>query len=382
MRIKILFLLIAMSVLVSCSEEHVASLSEINAPQKSTGKLIQNEFADKFQIEKFDSYTLISISGKSEKKEQYILYKEESALADLPSYGTKIKVPVENIVSLSCVYTRAFFELDYMHAVKAVDQVRHHYLPEVWKAFEEGEIQEISTDNQMNIERLMELSPDAIFSYHSDNGNDIYSKLSKAGIPVVFCTAFLEDHPLGKAEWIKLFAQFVGKEKEAEALFSKISQDYLNLKDRLKIPNVKQKTVFCNAPYSDKWYLPKADSFTARFFKDAGLNYIWKDAKGIGNQPLSIEVILDRALDADIWLNAGAYLSYDELLKIDSRLGNFKAFKENNVFNTLKKTRSNFGNDYWEMGSLHPDLILKDLVSIAYPELLPDHETVFYQSLK
>ncbi len=382
MRVPIIFLFVLSFGLIACSEQNSTTGLEVSSTPQEEGKLISNEFANHFRIEEFKEYTLVTLSGKSGESDQYVLFKDGVDSTKLPAAYTKIKVPVENIASLSCVYTRAFYELGYIHAVRAVDQLKHHYLPAIWQAYENGKVKEISSDNQMNIEKLLELSPDAIFTYHTENGNGIYSKLSKAGIPVVFCTAFLEKHPLGKAEWIKLFARFIGKEKQADLLFSTISKDYLALKESLKIPDAKRKTVFCNAPFSDKWYLPKSDSFTARFFKDAGMNYIWEYAKGEGNQALSIEVILDKALDADIWVNSGAYQSYNELLAVDSRLGNFKAFKEQKVFNTYKRTRTNFGNDFWEMGSLHPDLILKDLVSIAYPELLPEHERVFYQALK
>lgn len=37
-------------------------------------------------------------------------------------------------------------------------------------------------------------------------------------------------------------------------------------------------------------------------------------------------------------------------------------------------------NPYWDLGLLHPDWELADHIKMLHPNLLPDHELVFYQS--
>ncbi len=382
MRIQLLTLLALLQIcLVSCTDSVSSEYQSVETVNEAS-ILLKNEFASHFEIREFPDYTTLTLIGKGGKSEKYALYKSAKDELKIPSGLHKIQVPLQNIASLSCVYTRAFYELGGLTHIKGIDAVKHHYLDEISTVFEKGELLELSMNNQLNLEKVLEMNPDGLFTYNIDEQDNHFDKIAKADIPVIFCTEYLENHPLGKAEWIKVFALFIGQEAKADSIYSQISQDYKELRASLILKEEGRKTVFCNAPFFDAWYLPMSNSFTAQFFKDAGLDYIWKDAEGEGNQSLSIEVILDKALDADLWLNSGTYTSYEDLAALDPRMTNFKAFKERTIFNTHKRTRTNFGNDFWEMGSLHPDLILKDLVAIAYPELVPNHEKVFYQALK
>ena len=40
------------------------------------------------------------------------------------------------------------------------------------------------------------------------------------------------------------------------------------------------------------------------------------------------------------------------------------------------------GNDYWETGLVEPHIVLKDMIKIFHPDLLPDHELVYYKSIE
>jgi iron complex transport system substrate-binding protein len=40
------------------------------------------------------------------------------------------------------------------------------------------------------------------------------------------------------------------------------------------------------------------------------------------------------------------------------------------------------GSEYLELGYMRPDIILKDLVKIAHPELLPEYELYFHKKLE
>ncbi|MDR1896924.1 MAG: iron ABC transporter substrate-binding protein, partial [Prevotellaceae bacterium] len=44
--------------------------------------------------------------------------------------------------------------------------------------------------------------------------------------------------------------------------------------------------------------------------------------------------------------------------------------------------KNNHGDDFWESGIVKPDVILKDMIKIFHPELLPEHELYFYRHLK
>jgi len=42
----------------------------------------------------------------------------------------------------------------------------------------------------------------------------------------------------------------------------------------------------------------------------------------------------------------------------------------------------NGGNDFWESGVVHPDLILKDLISIFHPEIAGQQTLYYYRKLE
>ena len=91
--------------------------------------------------------------------------------------------------------------------------------------------------------------------------------------------------------------------------------------------------------------------------------------------------MVERANKADMWINPGAVLRWNEIQTLDSRMKNIKSFKEGNVYNFTARITPGGGNDFWESGVVHPDLILKDLIAIFHPEMIPNHNFVYYKKL-
>ena len=60
----------------------------------------------------------------------------------------------------------------------------------------------------------------------------------------------------------------------------------------------------------------------------------------------------------------------------------FKSFKENLIYNNNYRQNAEGANDYWQSGITHPHIVLKDLVKIFHPELLPKYEMVYHQRIK
>ena len=69
-------------------------------------------------------------------------------------------------------------------------------------------------------------------------------------------------------------------------------------------------------------------------------------------------------------------------MMLGKRYASFKAFKDANVFTYIKRVTDAGGNDFFETGAVRPDLILKDMIKILHPDLLPEYELYFYQQLK
>jgi iron complex transport system substrate-binding protein len=110
--------------------------------------------------------------------------------------------------------------------------------------------------------------------------------------------------------------------------------------------------------------------------RDAGANYLWKDNKETSSFTVDKEVIIDKALNSDYWINLNSYTTINEVITYDNKFKNFKAVKNQYLFNNNKRVNSSGGNDFWESGVVNPQLILKDLVTIFHPELI--QEPLYY----
>jgi iron complex transport system substrate-binding protein len=95
---------------------------------------------------------------------------------------------------------------------------------------------------------------------------------------------------------------------------------------------------------------------------------------------MSIEKAFDIALNADFWLIGNSSKSLDDLKTTDPRMTEIPAFKNKRIYNSNLRA-NDYGDDFWESGIVKPDIILKDLIKIFHPELVPEHEFYYYRHL-
>ncbi|MGQ9481979.1 MAG: ABC transporter substrate-binding protein, partial [Chloroflexus sp.] len=272
-------------------------------------------------------------------------------------------------------------ELGLLDKLVGVDSFQYINNPDVRKKIEAGELIEIGSGAQVNVEQALDLKPDLIMTYGVGNPEyDAHPKLLEANLKVVLNSEYMETSPLGCAEWIKFTAAFFNREAQATEVYNTISGRYREMAERAR--NVANRpTVFANIPFQGTWFMPGGRSYVAQLLADAGADYLWADDTSTGSQPLSFEEVFERARNADFWLNPGSMKSLTEIREADERFTEFAAFQNGNVFNNNKRLNENGGNDYWETGVTNPHLVLADLIKILHPELLPDHELYFYQKL-
>ena len=97
---------------------------------------------------------------------------------------------------------------------------------------------------------------------------------------------------------------------------------------------------------------------------------------------LDIEAVFEQASEADVWINPGMWSSLAEAEAEDERFTEFAAFKNRNIYNNNRMENENGGNAYWEFGLAEPHVILADLIKIFHPEMLPEHNFVYYRRLE
>jgi iron complex transport system substrate-binding protein len=311
----------------------------------------------------------------------YLLVNKGSAIPNHDKNTRVITVPISRMV---CTSTSHIPLLDYLNETDAlVGFPTTDYISseKMRKRIDAGLVSELGVDKSMNMERLAVLKPDLVMGYTVTGDLGQFKKMEEMNIPMVVNGEYLEEHPLGRAEWIKFMALFFNKEEMADSVFSEIEKSY-NQTRELVANATHQPTVMSGVVYGDTWFLPGGRNYAAQLLKDAGCTYLWADNTSTGFLELSFESVYKQAHQADFWIGVASFTDLKSIADADRRYTRFNAFKNGNVFTYDTRKGAKGGSEFLELGYLRPDLILKDLVKIAHPELLPDHTLFFHQQLK
>lgn len=343
-------------------------------------------YAENFDIVRKDGYKEITVrntwKGAGDREQKYALVPRDEKLPEIDPSTVVIRTPVERLVILATVFVGPIQDLDLYDSLAGVAYLNFVNDPRVHELVREGKTKRIQSGTGMDVEAMLMMEPDLILTSTTGNPTfDVHPQMVRAGLPVVVTAAYMEKHPLARTEWLKFVAAFYDKEEEAEAIFNGIADRYESLVGLVE--NVENRpTVFASAPFAGTWHMPAGNSYTATALRHAGADFLWKDEKASGSLPLDFEVVLKEAAEAEFWLNPSHYDSRAAMLAADERFTTFRAFREGQVFNNTVRVNEQGGNDIFERGVSHPDEVLADLIRIFHPELLPDHEFVFYERLK
>jgi iron complex transport system substrate-binding protein len=243
-------------------------------------------------------------------------------------------------------------------------------------------LNEIGYDDNLNKEMIIKLKPDLVMMYGVGGESASFAgKLREMGLKVMFNADYLETDPLGKAEWIKLFGALYLKDQTADSIFLNIEQDYKDTEAYIKENAKGHPKVLLGLPYRDTWYVSPGNSYISELIKDAGGYYLWRDTESDESIPMGLENVYIKALTADYWLNTGTAETLGQISSFDSRFAGLPCYRTGNVFNNIKRTNTHGGNDYWENGTISPNILLDDIASILHPELFPGRELYFYRKL-
>jgi len=190
---------------------------------------------------------------------------------------------------------------------------------------------------------------------------------------------WLENAPLGRAEYVKYFAALTGTEQLAAQAFDQVEQSYRQIAD--SAANAAKVSVVPGQPFQGTWYIPGGDSYTTRLIEDAGGTTAWADDTGTGSISTDLETVLAKAGTAPVALASTTWTAKAEALADEPRLAEFTAYQTGNAWNAAKDVTAAGGNNFYELGVARPDLVLGDLVAIMHPELAPNHDFAFYLQL-
>ena len=349
------------SVLCSCfGVEHQEEMGPLQVPSSNSSE--QKQEVEVIWAEGFAFY-------ENENERGIRLFAQEGAsvfplktIARLKEGGTKAEkvLYLNDYKSFAAQSTTqmAMFEtieaLDHLKGVAYLDYVKSEA---IHAAVEAGEMMDLSGSKEIDFEKLVLCNPDAVLVYPF--GYDNEAQFEAAGIPTIPISEYLESHPLGRLEWIKVFGFLCDEESKANAYFQEVESQYLAMVEKSPSPSP---SVFTGSYSSGTWYAPGNDTFMAQFIRDAGGVYLFEDYPGKDNIQLPFETLFVKALEADFWgkvLYEAGDLSMDEIRSSDERFTKLKSFKEKQVFycNAAEV-------DYFGLGVMEPHLILADLKAI------------------
>ena len=346
----------------------VNDVSEINPNHARGFKVFKNEHYQVLEIYlPWDSLNAV---------QRFYLVKDNSESISVPNNGIVLHVPLNNMACFSAThlsFANALGLIDKINGVASADFV-------VSKKFqhlvESGQIKEVGIGGHFKLEELIQLNPEIIMV--SPQKGQSFDPLINAGLNIVMNCDYLEPSPLGRAEWIKMMGLLFGKEREAIQIFDSISSEYETLKNLTKNVGTRP-VVLSGKQYSGFWSLPGGKSYIAQFIADAGGKYLYDDNPETGSKTLEFESVYEKGIEADFWrflIYSPDAFSYDMLVQEDERYADFLSVTNKKVFvcNSLK-------TPYFQKGLLEPQIILADYIKILHPELLPQHQNVYYHLL-
>ena len=240
-------------------------------------------------------------------------------------------------------------------------------------------IPDVGYEGNMDYEAMVAAKPDLVLLFSVNGASSLEPKLKELKIPFLYIGDYVEEDPLGKAEWIIPLAETIGKRDLGKSKFEEISERYTSLKDKVKDKNLKRPKVMVNAPFVDSWFMPSTESYIARMIDDAGGDYVYKVNSGNASLPIDMEEALKYVNDADVWINIGTVKSLEELKKSFPKFKSAECVMLGNLYNNNLRSTQGGGNDCYESGVVNPDIVLRDMIKIFHPELIEEDFTYYHK---
>lgn len=297
-------------------------------------------YATQFSVDYYEGgYALISIIDEGD----YLVVPEGMETPEgLDPEITVLRQPLDQI------YLVATSSMDLFRAIDGIDSITLSgtdadgwYIEEARQAIENGRMHYAGKYNTPDYELIVsqgcDLAVESTMIYHSP---EVKEKLEEFEIPVLVEHSSYESHPLGRTEWMKLYAVLLDKEEEAEQYFS--GQQEM-LEDVLGQKNTEKTVAFFSISSNGYVTVRKSGDYVAKMIELSGGRYVFQnlgDENALSTMNMQMEDFYAGARDADylIYNSAieGELHSLDELLEKSSVLKDFKAVQNGNVWCTQK----------------------------------------------
>ena len=294
----------------------------------------------------------------------------------IPSF----KLPYKKVILLNASLVGYFTELGLENEIIGISSPEYVYSEKIKQLIHQGKIQNVGNEQKYDLEKIIALKPDVIFTNYIASFENTYDLIKRNGIEIIFVDEYLEQNPLSKTKYLLLFGELFSKENKANLKVKDIEKKYNSLKILAKTA-VSQPIVLANEMYGNQRFLPGGQSNLAHFISDANAIYINAANTDTKSIPMSFEEVFVKGHKAEYWVNVGNHAYKKELLQINPNYTKLPVYNNGKLY-TINGKEGGKSNDYFESGVVRADLVLKDYIKIFHPELLPNYQLTYFKELK
>ena len=299
------------------------------------------EYAEGFQVYYYkDGYKMIDIKDDA----KFLLVPEDQ---DVPDGADEDYVILQQ--PLDHIYLAATSAMALFNAIDSLDnitmtgtQASGWYIENAVKAMEDGKMKFAGKysepDYEMLVDEDCDLAIESTMILHTPKVQEMIESLD---IPVMIDRSSYESHPLGRTEWIKLYAAMLNKEDAADSFFEKQAQVIEKLKG---FENTEKTVAYFYVNTDGSIVVRKSEDYIPSMIEIAGGRYAFKNLKNVDSNAPSVKLTMEEfyatAVDADYLIYNGTIdgqvKSISDLEAKSNLFSEFKAVKEGNVWYTGK----------------------------------------------
>ena len=370
--------IVSCALLIACARSHPDDLSDFSeavyTPTEASGFSVCGKEGSES--------TLLSVSDPwqgADSVASRLFIARAGDEAPLSFDGQVLDGEARRIATTSSTHVAMLEALGAADRIVAVSGISYINSPEIRRRA--ADIADIGYEGNFDYEALLAADPDIVLLYGVNGASSMEGKLRELGIPYIYIGDYLEESPLGKAEWIVPIAEIIGRRGKGEQTFSAIAQRYDALRKKVADTVIEAPSVMLTVPSGDCGCMPSADIYMARLITDAGADYVYKKKTGNSSLPIDLEEAYTLASEADFWLNVDRTASLSALAAKCPKFTDTRVFRNGDVYNNTLRANPAGGNDFFESAVVNPDLLLRDLVAIFHPEVVKADLT-YYKKLK
>lgn len=375
---RILSLLSVLFLLVACGKKTLNSTDfdkEVYKPRYASGfKILGSEGCESVVIESYNPW-----QGADNVVKRLFVARGGEKVPD-GFDGQVLKGNARRIVTMSSTHVAMLAAVERENCIVGASGL--NYISNQYVQEHISSISDVGWGEHVDYELLLSLDPDLVLLYGINSASPLESKLKELSIPFLYVCDYLEESPVGKAEWLMTIAEVVGRHEAGEEAFKPIPEKYYALRDKVaKTPNLVKPKVMINTPFGGSWYMAPANSYVAQLIADAGGEYVYKQDTDNSSLAIDMEEAYRLTANSDKWINVGMVTTLHEIRESYPKFSDTKPLCTGEVYNSTARITPSGGNDYWETGLVQPHVVLHDLVKIFHPDMIKD-DFVYYKKLQ